>query len=347
MMRAGIRRLALGIAVVWAVVTVTFAALHLAPGDPATLLAGPGATPVQLDALREAWGLDRSLPIRYVTWLSHFIRGEWGTSLAQGRAVTAVIGSALGPTLLLVGSSLFLSYFCGVAIGAWQAARHGTARDTGASVATLLVYGLPSYWLALVLVMVFSYHAARAGWPAWLRFPAFGLAGLDADFLPPGARVADRLRHLVLPLTTLALIGAAGVARFARAASLEVRRERFVLAARTRGLPPARLERRHVLRNALIPVITLLGLNLPALVSGMVFVEVIFAWPGMGRVIVEAVLARDYPVVLATTAVFAALVVLGNALADLLYALADPRMRREGAETIGAAGRPEAIEGVA
>jgi len=329
MFTAGLRRLLLGVAVVWAVVTVTFAALHLAPGDPATLLAGPGATPAQLDALREAWGLDQPLPVRYGRWLGRFVRGDWGTSLAQGRPVTAVLGSALGPTLLLVGSSLFLSYLVGVAIGSWQAARHRTAWDTGTSVGTLLVYGLPSYWLALVLVMVFSYHAARAGWPAWLRFPAFGIAGLDADFLPPGARAADRARHLVLPLLTLASIGAAGIARFARGAALEVRRERFVLAARARGLSAARLERRHVLRNALIPVITLLGLSLPALVSGTVFVEVIFAWPGMGRVIVEAVLARDYPVVLATTAVFAALVVIGNALADVLYAVADPRMRRE------------------
>jgi len=312
------------------VVTITFAALHLAPGDPATLLAGPGATPAQLEALRDAWGLDQPLPVQYGRWLGRFVRGDWGTSLAQGRPVTAVLGSALGPTLLLVGTSLFLSYLVGVAIGGWQAARHRTVWDTGTSVTTLTVYGLPSYWLALVLVMVFSYHAARAGWPAWLRFPAFGIAGLDADFLPRGARVADRARHLVLPLVTLAAIGAAGIARFARGAALEVRRERFVLAARARGLSPARLEQRHVLRNALIPVITLLGLNLPALVSGTVFVEVIFAWPGMGRVIVDAVLARDYPVVLATTAVFATFVVVGNALADLLYAVADPRMRREG-----------------
>ncbi len=331
MIKTVAKRLVLGVGVVWVVVSVTFVALHLAPGDPATLLAGPGATPAQLEALRDAWDLDRPLPVQYAGWLGRFVRGDWGTSLSQARPVTAVLGAAVGPTLLLVGTSLLLSYLVGVAIGAWQAARHRTVWDTGTSVATLLVYGLPSYWLSLVLIMVFSYHAARAGWPVWLRFPAFGLAGLDADFLSPGAQLIDRARHLALPLVTLSVIGAAAVARFARGAALEVRRDRFVLAARARGIPPRRLEAHHVLRNALIPVITLLGLNLPALFSGTVFVEAIFAWPGMGRVIVEAVLARDYPVVLAATAVFSALVVLGNALADLLYALADPRLRREAA----------------
>ncbi len=149
-----------------------------------------------------------------------------------------------------------------------------------------------------------------------------------ADFLTPGARFADRLRHLALPLVTLGAIGAAGTARYVRGALLDVRGRAFVRTARAKGLFPLRIELRHVLRNALLPVITLLGLSLPALFSGTVFVEVIFAWPGMGRVMVDAVGARDYPVVMATTAIFAILVVLGNLLADLLYAVADPRLRR-------------------
>jgi peptide/nickel transport system permease protein len=179
-----------------------------------------------------------------------------------------------------------------------------------------------------MLVLVFTYGAARYGWPGWLQFPAFGAAGLDADFLSPGARLADRLRHLALPLATLGLIGIAGAARYVRGAVLDVQGLEYVRTAHAKGLPPVRVLSRHVLRNALMPVITLLGLSLPALFSGTVFVEAIFAWPGMGRALVNAVAARDYPVVMAATAIFGALVIIGNLLADLLYAVADPRLRR-------------------
>ena len=185
---------------------------------------------------------------------------------------------------------------------------------------------MPAYWLAIMLVLVFSYAAARYGWPIWLRFPALGVASLDADFLSPGSRVVDRLRHLALPLATLGAIGVAGTARFVRGAVIDVRALPFVRTARAAGAHPVTVEIRHVLRNALLPIITLLGLSLPALFSGTVFVEVIFAWPGMGRVMVDAVAGRDYPLVMATTAIFAILVVIGNLLADLLYGLADPRI---------------------
>jgi peptide/nickel transport system permease protein len=193
-----------------------------------------------------------------------------------------------------------------------------------------VIYGMPAYWLAMMLVLVFSYGAARLGWPTWLRFPAMGVTSLDADLLTGWGRILDRMRHLALPLLTLGLIGVAGAARYVRGAVLDVRTLPFVRTARAKGLSTVAVETRHVLRNALIPVITLLGLSLPALFSGTVFVEVIFAWPGMGRVMVDAVGARDYPIVMATTAIFAALVVLGNLLADLLYAAADPRVARRG-----------------
>ena len=190
-----------------------------------------------------------------------------------------------------------------------------------------MIYGMPAYWLAVMLVLVFTYVPGRLGLPSILQFPAFGAAGLDAEFLTPLGRLADRLRHLILPLTTLGLIGVAGTARFVRGAVLDVHRLEHVRAARSKGIPPAVLRGRHVMRNALVPVVTLLGLSLPALVSGAVFVEAIFAWPGMGRVMVDAVLARDYPVVMATTVIFAALVVAGNMVADLATMAVDPRIR--------------------
>ncbi len=318
----------IGLALVWAVVTVTFVLLHLAPGDPARLWVSPGAGADELDAARRALGLDRPLLIQYVGWIADFARGDWGTSLAQNRPVTRVLLDALPHTLLLSAASLMLTYVGGIIVGLIQAVKHRSRIDTAITTVSLVAYGMPAFWLALILVLVFTYTAARNGWPQWLQFPAMGVAGLNADFLSPWQRLVDRLRHLVLPLTTLSLIGAAGTARYVRGALLDVRSLDYVRTARAKGLTPVAVELRHVLRNGLLPVVTLLGLALPALFSGTVFVEVIFAWPGIGREMVGAVGARDYPVVMASTAVFASLVVLGNLLADLLYTAVDPRLRR-------------------
>ena len=312
------------------VVTVTFAAVHLMPGDPVRLYLGPGADAATVAAARHALDLDRPLPVQYATWLARFVAGRWGTSIAQQRPVTAVLGDALGPTLSLVGASLLATYLGGILVGAYQAARRRSRVDTALTALTTTLYALPSYVVALGLVAVFAYGAALWQWPGALRFPAFGAAGLGADLLPPAARLADRFRHLALPALTLALVGVAGTARFVRGAMLEALRQPFVRAARAKGIDEGRVLLFHALRNALVPVVTLFGLQLPALFSGVVFVEAIFAWPGMGRVTVQAVLARDYPVVMATTAVFAVLVVLGNLLADVLAWLADPRPGRTG-----------------
>lgn len=308
-----------GSAVIAGVVTLTFLLLHLAPGDPAERLLGPAASVEQLEAQRRVLGLDRPLAEQYVSWLRRAAGGDWGTSIATGRPVRALIGAAWPFTVRLVGISLILSYLIGIGVGAIQAARGGSALDTTLSVTTVTLFAMPGYWLGLVLVMVFAYG---------LRvLPAFGAAGLDADFLAPGARLVDALRHLALPLATLTLIGIGGTARFVRAAMLEVRRAPFVAVAESKGISPARVLFRHVLRNALIPVVTLLGLSLPALFSGAVFIEAIFAWPGVGRVLVEAVQARDYPVVMAATTISAVLVVAGNILAEVGAARVDPRVR--------------------
>ena len=322
---APLRRLLVAALTVVLVLTATFAALHLAPGDPVRLYLGPSADEAVVAATRRAEGLDRPLAVQYGLWLVHFATGDWGTSIAEQRPVSRVLSDAVGPTLALVGASLLLTYLGGILIGAFQASRRRSALDTALTTATAVVYALPSYVVALALVLLFAYAAALWGAPSWLRFPAFGAASVDAAFLPPAARLADALRHLVLPVATLALVGAAGTARFVRGAVVEALRQPFVRAARAKGLGEARVLLRHALRNALVPVVTLLGLQLPALFSGVVFVETIFGWPGMGRVTVQAVLARDYPVVMASTAVFAVLVVLGNLLADLCAAWADPR----------------------
>ena len=307
-----------GLAVIVGVVTLMFFLLRLAPGDPALLLVGPAATAEQVASQRHALGLDRPLPVQYAAWLGRFARGDWGTSIATGRPVRTMLGEAWPATVRLVGVSLLLSYLLGIAVGVVQATRGGVL-DAVLSVVSVALFALPGYWLGLMLVMLFTYR---------LRLlPAFGSAGFDADFLSGWERQADRLRHLALPLATLTLIGVGGTARFVRGAMLDVAGLPYVAIARAKGLTETRIALRHVLRNALIPVLTLLGLSLPTLFSGAVFIEAIFAWPGVGRVLVEGVQARDYPVVMAATAVSALLVVLGNLLAEVLVSWADPRVR--------------------
>lgn len=314
-------RLARALAVIAGVVALTFVLLHAAPGDPVRRLLGPSAAAGQVAAQRVALGLDRPLPVQFGAWVAAFVRGDWGRSIATGQPVRTMIARAWPRTVELAGLALVLSYLIGIVTGAVQAARSRSALDTGLSVATVTLFAMPSYWLGLMLVMLFAY-ALR-----WL--PAFGAAGLDADYLSSGARAVDALRHLALPLLTLTLIGIAGTARFVRAAMLDIMGEPFVTVATAKGIARRRVLFRHVLRNALVPVVTLLGLSLPALFSGAVFVEAIFAWPGVGRVLVDGVQARDYPVVMAATAVSAILVVTGNFLAEWLAAATDPRLRHQ------------------
>jgi len=312
-------RLLAGLAVVLGVVTLTFLLLHLAPGDPVDIMLGPRATAEQLAAQRQALGLDQPLPRQFATWVGRFARGDWGTSIASGQPVGAVLGGAWPATARLVVLSLILSYLIGLGIGAVQAARSGSRLDTLLSVVSVTLFGVPGYWLGVMLVLVFTY---------WARLlPAFGIAGLDADYLQGGSWLLDRLRHLALPLATLTLIGIGGASRFVRGAMLDTLSQPFITTAWAKGLTPRRVVGRHALRNALTPLVVLLGLSLPVVFSGAVFVEAVFAWPGVGRVLVDAVKARDYPVVMAATAVSAVLVVAGNILADVLAAWLDPRVR--------------------
>lgn len=314
-------RALIGVSVMWGVVTLVFLLLRVAPGDPARLLLGPTATAVQVEEQRRQLGLDRPVAAQYARWLSRLARGDLGTSIATGRPVRVMLAEAWPATALLVSLSLFLSYVLGILLALVQASVSGSKTDTSLSVASVTLYAMPSYWLGVVLVLVFAY---------WLRvFPAFGAAGLDAEFLSPLGRVGDRLRHLALPLATLTLIGIGGIARYVRGSLVDLQGSQFLVVARAKGLSARSVLLRHALPNALIPVLILLGLSLPALFSGAVFVEAIFAWPGVGRLLVAAVQARDYPVVLAATTISAGLVVLGSLVADGLVVLADPRLREE------------------
>lgn len=318
MPRGLLLRLVRGAAVVFGVVSLTFLLLHVAPGDPVQRLLGPAAGAEEVEAARRGLGLDRPLLEQYVGWLGRAARGDFGTSIAQGRSASALLAEAWPATALLVLLSILLSWLVGILIGALQANTHRRSVDASVSVLTVALNALPSYWLGLALVMVFTF------WLRWL--PAYGAAGLDAEFLSGPGGFLDRLRHLALPLVTLTLIGIGGAARFSRAAMGAVRDAPFLVAARGRGVSEFRVILRHQLRNALVPIVTLLGLSLPALFSGAVFVEAIFAWPGVGQLLVQAVQERDYPVVMAAATISSVLVVAGSLLAEGLVTLADPRI---------------------
>jgi peptide/nickel transport system permease protein len=333
-----LRRLLSAVALLWLVVTLTFVLVRLAPGDAAALLVPETASPAEAARLRTELGLDRPVAVQYARWVGGALRGDLGESLAQRRPVATVLGEALPVSLGLGLASLALTFIVGTLVGVVQATRRGRPSDTALTIATVTVYAAPSFWLALALVAVFTAGAARWGWNDWLRLPAFGLRdpGADATGL---AALGDLARHAALPVLVLTAVGAAGIARYARASVIDVVGQDYVRTARAKGAGARRVYGRHVLANAAAPLVTLAALALPGLVAGSVFVESVFAWPGMGRTMLQAVAARDYPVVLGATVIYAALVIGANLAVDLLLPLLDPRLADAPSHTRTAEGR--------
>jgi peptide/nickel transport system permease protein len=258
--------------------------------------------------------------------MADMLQGDFGVSFARNQPVRDIIVQILPNTLVLSASALVLAFAAGITTGIFQAVRQNSVTDNALSLVGLFFYSMPSFWLALMLILIFSLGARNLwDWPIW--FPASGMTSIDHAFMGPGERLRDRLMHLALPSASLALVLAAGIARYMRGSMLEVIRQDFVRTARAKGLSELRVIVKHALRNALIPIVTLFGLYLPVLFSGTVFVETVFAWPGMGKLIVDAIGQRDYPVVMAGAFIFAVMVVAGNLIADLLYSLVDPRIR--------------------
>ena len=318
-MRAVLSRLGQGVAVVALVVTLCFVLIRLAPGDPFAASIEQENVPAETrDRMRRLYGLDRPIAEQYVLFLRNIARGELGASTSRGQPVATVLAEAVPPTLLLMGTALLLGGLGGVTVGAWQGWRGETRGARMVSRLSLVILSVPEFVLALLFVMGPAL--------AWGLFP---VTGMQDDFAPRGiAGVLDVLRHLALPSITLALVVGAVVARHQRRAILAVVHADFVRAARANGVPESRILLHHALRNALVPVLTLAGVLFPALVSGAVLVEKVFAWPGMGRAVVDAVARRDYPLVSGAVLVSSLFVVLGTLLADLAVAWADPRRRQ-------------------
>lgn len=312
-----ILRVAQGVAVVFSAATLAFVLLHLAPGDAATAL-GEGIAPELRAAIRTQYGLDDSLATQYGRWLWSLVHGDLGWSRDQHRPVAAVIGDALPRSLVLMGCALGVSLVGGMLIGAWQGARAGSRSDRTTSTALLVLYSLPEFWLALLLMVVFAYTLR------WL--PATGITDEMYSYMSAWDQVVDRLRHLVLPLTSLSLVGVSIFARHQRQAMAESMAQAFVRTARAKGLTESAV-RHQAWRNALLPVITVTGLMLPALITGAVFVERVFSWPGMGYAMIRAIEARDYAVVSAGVILGSTVTALGAALADIARDIADPRLR--------------------
>lgn len=321
-----VRRAAAALVLIWLVLTLTFVLLHAAPGDAADLLVAPDAPPDVAVQLRQELGLDRPLTHQYGRWLTNLLRGDLGESFRRREPVRAILAGALPISIWLGSVSLLLTFIIGVAVGSLQAARRDRWIDRLLTGLTTAVYAAPSYWLSLTAVAVFTYGLSRLGAPGWLRLPAFGLTNPASD-ATGWSVIPDLVRHSILPVAVLAAVGAAGIARYARSAFLDLSRSEWVRTARAKGLSPGRVMFRHLLANALPPLVVLLMLALPGVVAGSVFVESIFAWPGMGRVMLEAISARDYPVVMGATVVYAALVVLSNAASDVVLHAVDPRRR--------------------
>ncbi|MEJ2539042.1 MAG: ABC transporter permease [Gemmatimonadota bacterium] len=326
MRRFLLRRLLLAVPLLLAVATLLFGLMEAAPGDPSEIWVHPGMSAEVQEQVRRNMGLDQPVVVRYLRWIGSLGRGYLGFSYSRGQPVAAVLGQVLPETLLLTGTALVLAFLLGIGVGVIQAARQNGWLDRGLNLLVLFFYSLPAFWLGIMLILVFSY-GAQVLWDWPFHLPVSGARSVDYDLMGPGERVLDRVWHLVLPVATLVLVLAAGIARYARSGMLEVLRTEYVRSARGRGLSDRQVLLRHALPNSLLPLITLLGLYLPVLFSGAVFVETIFAWPGMGKAMVDAVSTRDYPLVLAGSLLFAAMVVVGNLVADALYALADPRVR--------------------
>jgi peptide/nickel transport system permease protein len=312
LLNAFLRRLG-GMAVVLAlVVTVVFVIVRVTPGDPAAMMLGTDATPADIAELRARMGLDAPLLQQYGQFLFDVVRGDLGQSIFLNQPVTTALAARAEPTFFLTLFSILIAVAIALPVGILSAVKRGTAFDQVVVGVTMIAASVPSFWLGLILIQTF---AVGLGW-----FPASGYGGPDTAFL-------DRLHHLVLPALALGIVNSALITRFTRAAMLDVLGDDYVRTARAKGASPARVILKHALKNALIPIITVIGLSIALLVAGAVVTETVFGLPGIGNLVVSAVLRRDYPVIQGALLVVAAIYVLINFAVDMLYLLVDPRVR--------------------
>lgn len=307
-----VERAVQAVVVLLVVSTLTFLMVSLAPGGPEIMMTME-STPDQREALARQLGLDQPLAVRYLKWIGSALRADFGRSFGDRRKVNEVILERLPNTLLLSGTALVLSILVGIPAGIVSATRRYTLSDHTVTFFSFIGLSIPAFWFAILLILLFTVHLS------WL--PASGMATPGAPF-----SLVNRLSHLVLPATVLATATLPNLVRFMRSALIEELGQDYVRTARAKGLPNRLVLSRHAIRNAMIPVVTVLGVLIPRLVGGAVITETIFGWPGMGQLAVSSTIGRDYPMVMAITVVVAVVVIVSNLLVDLAYGWLDPRI---------------------
>lgn len=309
--------------VLWGITVISFLVIHLAPGSPTDMdtTLNPLASEVARKQLESIYGLDKPLYQQYFQWLSRLLHLDFGVSMsADPRPVMDKIMERLPLTIAMNGISLLLSFLIAIPLGIISACKQNSVFDRSVTLFVFLGFAMPSFWLALLLMLFLGIDLQ------W--FPISGLTSMDYDMMTPWQKFCDLSMHMALPLLVYTVGGLAGMSRYMRACMLEVMRQDYVLTAQAKGLSRRTVIIRHALRNALLPVITLLGLSIPGLIGGSVIIESIFALPGLGQLFYSAVMARDYTLIMGNLVLGAVLTLLGNVLADVCYGIADPRIRR-------------------
>ncbi len=313
------KRLSIALLLILAVVTFTFILIHIVPGSPVDYLTDSRLSPQAITQVKASLGLDKPLHVQYLLWLKNMLTGHFGYSFSQHRSVASVLKTTIPTTLLLTSFAFFLELFLGIFFGVLSAVHYNRKLGHVINLGALVLFATPEFWLGLMAIFLFAIK--------WHWFPAGQKITPGFEYASTLQYLGDLLHHLVLPVLVLALSSAAYTTRFVRGNMLGVLQKEFILQAKIMGIPTQRISYRLALKNALLPVVTLIGLGFPFLLGGSVVVEYLFSWPGMGWLTFHAVLLRDYPVILATTTITAVMVILGNFLSDLLYPLVDPRIR--------------------
>lgn len=309
-----LKRLIIVVPVLFMISVGAFMIVNLAPGDAVDLYVSPDATLEQMEATREALGLNDPLPVQYSKWLMNMLNGNLGYSFSSRLPVSEILGQRVGPTLLLMGVSLAVAYLFAIPLGILSAKKQNTALDHVITGVSFLGISLPAFFFGLGLIFIFG---VKLGW-----LPTGGMKVLGVE-----SGALDKIRHLILPVIVLAAQLAANMIRYVRSSTLEVLGENYIRTATAKGLRPGQILRRHSIRNSLIPIITVIGADIPKLVGGAIVTEQIFQWPGIGSLMISSINARDYPVLMSITMLSAVAVLLANILVDIMYAVVDPRIK--------------------
>ena len=314
MTRYVLSRLVQSIVLLMIVTVIVFGLIHAAPGGPSAVMADQKLPAAQLARMRANLGLDQPIPVQYVKWITALARGDFGISYTDNRSVMSEIGARLPNTLILAGTAFIVSLIISIPLGIYSANRARSAADNVVSAASFIGLAIPVFWFGIVLIIVFSVKLH------WL--PSSGMYTTNGP-----KTLSDLGKHLIMPAVVLATPNIAIFTRYVRASVLEVLRQDYVRTARAKGLTESNVVYRHVLRNALVPIITIIGVTLPVVITGAAITESVFGWPGMGRLAVDAAFTRDYPMVMGIVVLIAAFVIVVNLLTDLAYMLVDPRVR--------------------